>query len=63
MKYLLGALGSGLFIALIYFGSEIKQHFGKRYANAEREIFENSKPFIHGSTDAHPINQPKVELV
>ena len=26
-------------------------NFGTRYANADREIFENSKPFIHGSIE------------
>lgn len=34
-----------------YFGPDIYEHFGKRYANADREIFESSKPFIHGSIE------------
>jgi len=37
--------------SLIYFGPNIKEHFGKRYASADREIFESSKPFIHGSIE------------
>lgn len=37
--------------SLVYFGPDIKQYFGTRYASADREIFENSKPFIHGSVE------------
>lgn len=37
--------------SLIYFGPEIREHFGTRYASADREIFENSKPFIHGQIE------------
>ena len=48
----LGVLfGLVIFSGLIYFGPEIKEHFGTRYASADREIFENSKPFIHGSIE------------
>lgn len=51
MKYLVGVLCTLILGSLIYFGPEIKQHFGTRYAEADREIFENSKPFIHGSIE------------
>tara|TARA_R110000851_G_scaffold44701_1_gene109712 strand:- start:543 stop:845 length:303 start_codon:yes stop_codon:yes gene_type:complete len=36
---------------VIYSGPEIREHFGTRYASADREIFENSKPFIHGQIE------------
>lgn len=39
------ALGFGL----KYLGVLSYEFFGKEYANADREIFEESKPFIHGS--------------
>lgn len=51
MKYFASALCVAILGGLIYFGPEIKQHFGTRYASADREIFENSKPFIHGSIE------------
>lgn len=38
-------------LILILAGPEIKEYFGTRYASADREIFENSKPFIHGSIE------------
>ena len=37
--------------ALVIFGPDIKEYFGTRYASADREVFENSKPFIHGSIE------------
>ena len=51
MKAIGAILGVLVFLALIYFGPEIRQHFGTRYASADREIFENSKPFVHGSIE------------
>ena len=48
---LLAIAGITLIGGLIYFGPDIKDHFGKRYADADREIFEKSKPFIHGSVE------------
>lgn len=33
----------------VYFGPELREHFGTRYADADREVFENSKPYIHGA--------------
>lgn len=44
-------LATTLLAVLIYFGPDIRQHFGTRYASADREIFENSKPFIHGTIE------------
>lgn len=51
MRYLIGAVLVCLFSSCVYFGPEIREHFGTRYANADREIFENSKPYIHGSIE------------
>ena len=51
MKYLITMLVIIVLGGLIYFGPDIKQHFGTRYASADREIFENSKPFIHGAIE------------
>lgn len=54
MKFLqaLGVVFAILLVgSCVYFGPEIKQHFGERYADADREIFENSKPFVHGSIE------------
>ena len=49
-KYLI-ASGVLLLGALIFFAPNIKEHFGTRYANADREIFENSKPYVHGTIE------------
>lgn len=51
MKIILSILSVLIFGLLIYFGPDIKQHFGTRYADADREIFENSKPYIHGTIE------------
>jgi hypothetical protein len=51
MKIALTVLAAILLVAMIYFGPDIREHFGTRYANADREIFESSKPFIHGSIE------------
>lgn len=32
-----------------YYGPDIKKHFGVRYGNADREIFEETKSFVHGN--------------
>ena len=36
---------------LIIFGPNIYQHFGKRYANADREIHQKSKSFVQGAVE------------
>lgn len=41
----------GGIVALIYFGPNLREHFGTRYADADREVFENSKPYIHGTIE------------
>lgn len=55
MKTFLGAFGVvlllGMMGALIYFGPEIHQHFGKRYADADREIHQKSKSFVQGAIE------------
>ena len=48
---LLTLIALTVFSLLIYFGPNIREHFGKRYASADREIFEKSKPFVHGSIE------------
>lgn len=50
-NYVFGVMGVLSLGFAVYFGPEIKQHFGTRFASADREIFENSKPFIHGSVE------------
>ncbi|MFL0802553.1 MAG: hypothetical protein K6L81_02475 [Agarilytica sp.] len=51
MKYVASFMVAIIIGGLIYFGPEIKEHFGTRYASADREVFENSKPFIHGTIE------------
>lgn len=48
---LLAAIVALIVGVLAYFGPDIYEHFGTRYASADREIFENSKPFIHGTVE------------
>ena len=46
-----GIVFAAVVAGAFYFGPELREHFGTRYASADREIFENSKPFIHGSIE------------
>lgn len=52
MKELLifGALALGL-IGLVLVGPNIYEHFGKRYADADREIHQKSKSFVQGAIE------------
>lgn len=34
-----------------FFAPNLYEHFGKRYANADREIFEKNKSYIHGKIE------------
>lgn len=33
----------------VYFGPNIKEHFGTRYGNADRKIFEQTQSHVHGT--------------
>lgn len=46
----IGAVVFGL-IAAIAFGPNIYEHFGKRYADADREIHQKSKSFVQGAIE------------
>lgn len=35
--------------SLIYFGPDLREHFGTRYENANRKIFENNQSHVHGT--------------
>jgi hypothetical protein len=39
------------FVLFVLAYPTIYEYFGTRYANASREIFENSKPFLHGQIE------------
>ena len=56
---LYAVFGVAGFLFLIWAGPIIYEHFGTRYASADREIFENSKPYIHGSIEN--LNRLKLE--
>ena len=47
------------FVGAIYLGPNIYEHFGKRYTNADRKIYEENYSFIRG-TIQH-INRLKLE--
>lgn len=34
---------------LVYFGPNLREYWGKRYADADRAVFEESTPYIRGS--------------
>ena len=51
MKNVVMVLIVAIFSSLVYFAPDIRQHFGTRNASADREIFENSKPYIHGTIE------------
>lgn len=38
-------------VAAIVFGPNVYEHFGKRYANADREIHQKSKSFVQGAVE------------